>query len=145
MQPKSNGDVEVRAERDLDVFLDAIESRKKKLIDELAHLDALIAMHKDKSAKVELKSITQLKSITKPKPPRVRGVLAAARKAIEQLQDPFDKNELTKLIENNEEFAQKKISATNIRNSLRILTQAKVIKIESEATSTTCAKYCKVR
>ena len=82
--------------------------------------------------------------LLKPKPKRVRGVLAAARRAIEQFSGPFDKNQLLeKLVEIDEEFAHKKITGSNIRNALRSLTQDGVIKVESEATATSCAKYVK--
>jgi hypothetical protein len=74
----------------------------------------------------------------------VRGVLAAARKAIDQLESPFDKNELlAKLVELDEEFVHKKITGANIRNALRLLVQDKVIEVKSKATATTCAKYVK--
>jgi len=80
----------------------------------------------------------------KTKRPRVRGVLAAARKAVDQLSGPFDKNELlAKLIEIDQNFAHKKVTGSNLRNALRLLTQNGVIKVESEATATSCAKYVK--
>lgn len=122
---------------------------------ELNQLNALLEIYQ-KSSKAELKSTTlqllqtepELKStlqlLTKPKPPRVRGVLAGARKAIDQLETPFDKNDLlAKLVEIDEEFAHKKITGANIRNALRLLVQDKVIEVKSKATATTCAKYVK--
>jgi len=92
----------------------------------------------------ELKAMPHPVREMKTKAPRVRGVLAAARKAIEQLPGSFDKNQLlAKLVEMDPEFAHKRISAANIRSALRLLTQDGVIKIESEATATSCARYVK--
>ena len=106
------------------------------------HLNALITKHESGSARGELKVMPPRP--LKTKKTRVRGVLAAARKAIELLPDPFDKNQLiAKLIELDEEFARKKITNSNIRNTLRLLTQDGVIRVESEATATSCAKYIK--
>lgn len=119
--------------------------RRARVLAELSLLDAMIAFYQNEPAKAELKSLPQFKLQAKPKPPRVRGVLAGARKAIEQLPSPFDKNQLlAKLAEIDEEFADKKVTGANIRNALRLLTQKGVIKVESEATATTCAKYIKV-
>ena len=77
----------------------------------------------------------------RPRQPRVRGVLAAAREAIEQMPGSFDKNQLLAKLKEREEFAHKEITGSNIRNALRLLTQDGVIKVESEATATSCAKY----
>lgn len=80
----------------------------------------------------------------KEKQARVRGVLAAARKAVDQLGGPFDKNQLlAKLVEIDAEFVHKAITGSNIRNALRLLTQAGVIRVEQAATATSCAKYVK--
>ena len=144
MQPELNAAVRSDANRALEDLLEALLSRREKVLTELTQLDALIATYKNEPSRAELKSIPQLKLQTKTKQPRVRGVLAAARKAIEQLSSPFDKNQLlAKLVEIDEEFAHKKITGANIRNALRLLTQDGVIKVESEATATTCAKYVK--
>ncbi len=110
---------------------------------ELNQLNALITTYQNESSKEELKSTSHLKQI-ETKEPRVRGVLAAARKAIDRLPGPFDKKQLVeKLVEVDEEFAHKKITGANIRNALRLLMREGVIKVETEATATTCAKYIK--
>ncbi|HET6977695.1 MAG TPA: hypothetical protein VFI24_15295 [Pyrinomonadaceae bacterium] len=122
-------------------ILNAALARKEIVLAELNILDATIKYYQ-KSTKAESKSVAQLVKI-KPKP-RVRGVFAAARKAIDQLQGQFDKNQLIeKLVEIDGEFAHKKITGANIRNALRLLTQSGVIKVASEATATSCAKYVK--
>jgi hypothetical protein len=111
---------------------------------ELSHLNFLIAKYEGSPAKTELRQMPMPRLLLKPQPKRVRGVLAAARKAIEQISGPFDKNQLlAKLVEMDEEFAHKKITGSNIRNALRLLTQDGVIKVESEATATSCARYVK--
>lgn len=103
-------------------------SQRREIEEELSHLNALIMRYESGS----------------PKQPRVRGVLAAARKAVQQLQDPFDKNQLIeKLKEIDGGFATREISGSNIRNALRLLTEDGVIRKEREATSTSCAKYVK--
>lgn len=118
-------------------------AHKREVDEELGHLNALIMKYQSSSSKGELKMMPPRPRIN-TKRPRVRGVLAAARKAIEQLSGPFDKNQLlAKLIELDEEFAQKKITGPNIRNALRLLTQDGVIRVENEATATKCAKYVK--
>ena len=123
---------------------DHLLAQKLEIEAELFHLNALIMKYESGSSKGELKMMPPIKPQFKTKQPRVRGVLAAARKAIEQLSDPFDKNQLlAKLIELDGEFAHKKITGSNIRNALRLLAQDGVIKVESEATATSCAKYVK--
>jgi hypothetical protein len=123
-------------------LLNASLARRERVLAELSLLNATIAFYQNESTKAA--SVSPLKLQNKPKKPRVRGVLASARKAIDQLPSPFDKNQLLeKLVEIDEEFAQKKITGANIRNALRLLTKAKVIKVASEATATTCAKYVK--
>ena len=114
---------------------DHVLAQQRELETELIHLNALIKKYKSGSSKGELKLMTP-KTRT-----RVRGVLAAARKAVEQLSGPFDKNQLLAMIERDEEFADKKITGSNIRNALRLLAQDGVIRVESEATATSCAKY----
>ena len=129
-------------DRTVEDLLNALQARKEKVLAELSQLNATIAFYQNESTKAESKSAPQLVKI-KPKP-RVRGVFAAARKAIDQLPSPFDKNQLLeKLVEIDGEFAHKKITGANIRNALRLLTQNGVIKVASEATATTCAKYVK--
>ncbi|HKV37258.1 MAG TPA: hypothetical protein VJP89_23145 [Pyrinomonadaceae bacterium] len=112
----------------------------------LFHLDALDALiKKDESGppKGELKMMPLPEQRVEIKKARVRGVLAAAKRAIEQFSGPFDKNQLlAKLIED-EEFAHKEITGSNIRNALRLLTRDGIIKVESGATATSCAKYVK--
>ena len=123
-------------------IFDLALARREELLIELRQLNALIATYQSGAPKMESNPKPRL---IPPKQPRVRGVLAAARKALEQLPDPFDKNQLLqKLVELDEEFTHKRISGANIRNALRILTQEGVIRITSEATATTCAKYKKV-
>lgn len=113
-------------------------AQRQDLDEELTHVDALIGKHQVISARGELK----IMRLTRPR--RVRGVLAAARKAIEQFSEPFDKNQLlAKVIEIDIELAHKKITGANIRNTLRLLTQDGVIKVQCEATAKTCAKYIK--
>jgi len=109
---------------------------------ELSHLNFLIAKYEGSPTKADLRQMPIPKLVLMPKPKRVRGVLAAARKAIEELSGPFDKNQLlAKMMEMDEEFAHKKITGSNIRNALRLLMQDGVIKVESEATARTRAKY----
>lgn len=122
---------------------DRLMAQQREIKEELFHLNALIKRYESGSSKVEVKVTSLLKPRLKTKQPRVRGVLAAARKAIEQISGPFDKNQLLAMIERDEEFAHKKITGANIRNTLRLLTQDGVIKVESEATATSCAKYVK--
>lgn len=125
-------------------FLNALLSRREQVLVELNRLNLLIATYQNESSTPESKSPPQLKPQITTRQPRVRGVLAAARKAIDQLSGPFDKNMLlAKLVEIDEGFAHKKITGANIRNALRLLTQDGVIKVESKATATTCAKYVK--
>lgn len=144
MQSEPNAATQPDANQKLDDLVEALLSRREKVQAELSQLNALIAFYQNEPLKAELKSVPQLKLQTKTKQPRVRGVLAAARKAIEQLPSPFDKNQLlAKLAEIDEGFAHKKVTGANIRSALRLLTQDGVIKIESEATATTCAKYVK--
>lgn len=130
--------------RELEDLLNALLSRREQVLAELNQLNALIATYQNESSKAELKSTPPLKLRIKTKQSRVRGVFAAARKAIDQLPGPFDKNQLlAKLVEIDEEFVHKKITGANIRNALRLLMKKGVIEIESKATATTCAKYIK--
>jgi hypothetical protein len=123
-------------------FLNSLLVKKVALEEELEHVEALIAIYESKILRNPLK-LTQPLSL-KEKQTRVRGVLAAARKAVDQLAGPFDKNQLlAKLVEIDEELVHKKITGSNIRNALRLLTQAGVIRVEKEATATTCATYVK--
>jgi hypothetical protein len=146
MQQELNAAIRPEANRALEDLLEALVSRRQQVLAELTQLDTLIAIYTNQPPRAELKSMPQLKLLTNTRQPRVRGVLAAARKAIEQLPTPFDKNQLVaKLIEADEDFAHKKITGANIRNALRLLTQDGVIKVESEATATSCAKYVKAR
>src|SRR5437016_2954952 len=97
-------------------LLDGLLVHKRELEEELAHVDALIRKHQANSSKGELRVMPRMKR------PRVRGVLAAARKAVDHFSEPFDKNQLlAKLIEIEKDFANKKISGANIRNTLRLL------------------------
>ena len=132
--------------RELEYLLKALQSRKERVLAELNQLNGLIATYQNAPSTTELKSTPQLKLHIKPNQPRVRGVLAVARKAIDELPDPFDKNQLlTKLVEIDEEFAHKRITGANIRNALRKLVQDKVIEVNSKATATTCAQYVKCK
>jgi len=142
MQSEPSTAVRPEPDQSLENLWNALLARREKVLTELAQLNEMIATYQNESTKPEPKSVSQLLQI-KPKP-RVRGVLAAARKAIDQLPSPFDKNQLLeKLVEIDGEFAHKKITGANIRNALRLLTQDGVIKVVSEATATTCAKYVK--
>lgn len=112
----------------------------EELQQELVALDVLIARYQSTMPRGRLKVMLPLRT----KQPRVRGVLAAARKAIDQFSGPFNKNELlAKLIEMDNELGHKQITGSNIRNALRLLTQNGVIKIVDPATPTSCAKYIK--
>jgi len=129
---------------------DRLLVQKRELQAKLCNVDGLITdvndlikKYKRGSSRGELKMMPPVLRL-KTKRPRVRGVLAAARKAVDQLSGPFDKNELlAKLIEIDQNFAHKKVTGSNLRNALRLLTQNGVIKVESEATATSCAKYVK--
>jgi len=146
MHSELNAAKQSDANRELENLLKALLSRRDKVLAELHQLNGLIATYRNEPSTADLKSTPQLKLQIKPNQPRVRGVLGAARKAIDQLPDPFDKNQLlAKLVEIDEEFANKKITGANIRNALRLLVQDKVIEVESKATATTCAKYIKCK
>jgi len=143
MQSEQNAAIQSETNRELEELVNALRARRERLQVELNQLNGLLEIYQNESSKAELKSTLQLLQ-GKPKPPRVRGVLAGARKAIDQLESPFDKNDLlAKLVEIDAEFVHKKITGANIRNALRLLVQDKVIEIKSEATATTCAKYVK--
>jgi hypothetical protein len=119
-------------------LLDGLLAHKRELEEELVHVEALIRKHQASASK------GQLKMMPRTRQPRVRGVLAAARKAVDLFSEPFDKNQLLeKLREVDEDFAHKKISVANIRNTLRLLTQDGIIRVQSEATATTRATYIK--
>lgn len=117
-------------------------SRIRELEAYLDDLNTLIDRHERSASRSKAKSPRQLKQV-RPKQPRVRGVLAAARKAIEQLPGPFNKKQLLDVIKMDQELAGKKISDANIRNALRILTNKGVIRVANSATPITCAKYIK--
>lgn len=114
---------------------------KRALEQELDELNTLITRYQSGLSKEELRTTSQLQELIKT--PRVRGVLAAAKKAIQDLPDPFNKNELLTKLREDEYFADKKITAANIRSALRILAQKKIIVVSSNATATTCATYVK--
>jgi|ERR1041384_3477696 hypothetical protein len=117
-------------------LLETLLARKSKLEKELSHLDALITIHQADLPRGELRIIPQTK------PARVRGVYKAAKKAVELFSsEPFDKNQLLqKVVEIDEDFANK-ISAANIRNALRLMTQKGIIRVETAASATKCATY----
>jgi|KBSMisStaDraftv2_1062788.scaffolds.fasta_scaffold07306_11 hypothetical protein len=104
----------------------------------LSYLAELIEYEEPGSSQGEL---IRLPSRAKTKQPRVRGVFAAARRAVDQLSGPFDKDQLLEKLESDAEFVDRKITASNIRNALRLLKKNGVIKVESEATATKSAKY----
>lgn len=114
--------------RDLEAYLD--------------DLNGLISRHERSASRSKAKSPRQLKQV-RPTKPRVRGVLAAARKAIDQLPDQFNKNQLLELVKRDQELAGKKISDATIRNALRKLTTKGVIRVAHSATPLTCAEYVK--
>ena len=115
-------------------------AQQQEIQERLAVLDDQIDAYESGSAKAELKV---LPSRVEPKQIRVRGVLAAARRAIDQLSGPFDKDDLLAKLKADAEFVDKEISVSNIRNALRILKERGVIKVENEATATSCARYVK--
>jgi hypothetical protein len=115
-----------------------------ELDEELGHVKALIMTYESASSKRELRMMPKPKMQIVIKQPRVRGVLAAAKRAIEELPEPFDKNQLLEKLKQDEVFADKEITGPNIRNALRLLTQSGVLRVESPATATQCAKYKKV-
>lgn len=117
-------------------------SRIRDLEAYLDDLNMLINRHERSASRSKVKSPRQLRQV-RPKQPRVRGVLAAARKAIEQLPDQFNKNQLLDLVKMDQEFAGKKISDATIRNALRKLTTKGVIRVAHSATPLTCAEYVK--
>lgn len=79
----------------------------------------------------------------KPKQRRQRGILAAARKAIDDMDGPFDKDQLAEKLREVDEFSQREVSTRNLRNTLRSLTRAGVITVARRATPSTCAIYIK--
>lgn len=117
----------------------------KALDEELDELNRLITRYQSGSSKEELRTNSSLRDLSPPRQKRVRGVLAAARKAIEDLPDPFDRNQLGARLREDEEFAGKEISETSLRSALRQLTEEKIIAIERDATATSCATYVKNR
>lgn len=121
----------------------ALDEKLGKVDEELVHLDALIMTYESASSKRDLRMIPKPKMRIEVKPRRVRGVLAAARKAVEQFADPFDKNQLLEKLKQDGEFADKEITGTNIRNALRLLQQDGVIRVARPATATQCAQYVK--
>lgn len=133
---------------DLKIYSDVMDrrtlvlSRIRDLEGELDELNRLITRYERRASGSKAKAPRQLQQVG-PNQPRVRGVLNAARKAIEQLPDRFNKKEVLKLVELDQELAGKKISDENIRNALRILTTKGVIRVVNSATPTTCAEYVK--
>ena len=113
-------------------------SQQLEIEKRISYLDELINDHEGDSTKGEL---IGLPSPVRSK--RVRGVFAAARRVIDQFSGPFDKYQLWEKLKEDEEFAGKEISESNIRNALRLLKENGVIKIESEATATKRATYVK--
>lgn len=115
---------------------------KRALEQELDELNTLITRYQSGLSKEELRTTSQLKELLKT--PRVRGVLAAAKKAIQELPPgPFNKNQLLAKLREDEYFAAKEITAANIRSALRMLAAQKLIVVKSNATATTCATYVK--
>lgn len=125
-------------------LLAELKKRKKELERELEQVNGLIATlasYDGGSVKVE-SNIRSLPTRPETKPVRVRGVLAAAKRALEKLPEgAFTKNQLLDALQRDREFANKTITPSNIRNTLRLLTQIGAIKVESEATATSCARY----
>jgi uncharacterized damage-inducible protein DinB len=130
-----------------DLVDDLLATRKRVVAQQdalqkvLSHLDQAIKLYEDAFDPQQASEIVLLPPPVKTKRPRVRGVLAAARKAIEEMSGPFDKNQLLEKLQREAGFSDKKITRNNIRNALRLLTQDGVIKVESEATAKSCAKY----
>jgi hypothetical protein len=70
-------------------------AQQRELEEQLVHWNALITKHDSGgSLKGELKIMPPPKPRPKTTKTRVRGVLAAARKAVEEFSGPFDKNQL---------------------------------------------------
>lgn len=100
---------------------------------ELAQVNTLI---KDEDGR---SSIAAFKIVPKT---RVRGVLALAKKAVEQFSESFDKKQLlSKMEEIDQELAHKKVTDANIRHTLKLLRQSGVIRLESAATPRSRARY----
>ena len=134
MQQEKLGDL-LKWRKELVSQRDEIETR-------ISYLDELINDHECGSPRGEL-TVIQSRSRVERKPPRVRGVLAAAKRAIDQFSGPFDKNQLRAKLQEDAEFANKQITASNIQNAIRSLKETGVIRVESEATATKCAMYVK--
>jgi hypothetical protein len=130
---------------------DELEQERSRLEEQMIalnkriyHLNELISeSHSIPSHSSPAKGELKVMPPPKAKQTRVRGVFAAAVKAVEQLSDPFDKNQLIAQLKLDDEFAGKEITTSNIRNALRLLKDRGLIKVESEATATSCARYVK--
>jgi hypothetical protein len=134
MQKESLADL-LKWRRELVSQRDEIEKR-------ISLLDELINDHECGSSRAEL-TVIQPRSMVETKQRRVRGVLAAARRAIDQFSGPFTKNELRAKLKEDAEFAGKEITLSNIQNAIRSLKEIGLIRVESEATATRCATYVK--
>jgi len=135
-----------------------LEAYRRQLEEQLTLVDALLRNF-DRIAGVpsdlfepEIGSgVSPLRSVPNPFQPqavpnvrkqtRVRGVLAAVKEIIEELAEPFDKNDLMARLKDRDADLAANISTANLRNTLRILTRQGVIRVQTEATSTKCARY----
>src|SRR5262249_49198925 len=119
---------------------DELVSQQLEIERRISYLDEEINDNEGDSSKGEL---IGLPTRDETRQRRVRGVLAAARRAIDQFSGPFDKNQLLAKLKEDEGFAGKEISASNLRNAIRLLKENGIIKVEKEATATKCATYIK--
>lgn len=126
-------------QRELLLHEQEILIHKQEIETELLQVNTLLGNHKRGASPVKLKIVEEKQT----GPVRVRGVLAIARKAVEQLSQPFDKKDLLAKIEEFDEELAHKITDSNIRNSLRILTQSGFIRLESKAFGKSRARYVK--
>jgi hypothetical protein len=126
------------------------------LVDEvLRNFDRIAGVSSDLFEPAIGAGVSPLRSVPNPFQPqavpnarkqtRVRGVLAAVREIIEELAGPFDKNDLLTRLKDKDADLADNISPANMRNTLRILTRQNVIQVQTEATSTKCARYIVTR
>lgn len=115
-------------------------SQKQEIEKRIDYIDAEINYTEDDSSEG---TVIELASRAESPKRRVRGVLAAARRAVDQFSGPFTRHQLQEKLEEDGEFAHKKITTSNIRNAIRLLKKTGIIKVEKEATATQTATYIK--
>jgi hypothetical protein len=139
-----------------------LQAYKDKLLQQLDLVDGLldnfdriagVADDAFESARVTGAALRAVPDISQPmlefgganRQRRVRGVLAAVREIVQDLSGPFDKNQVrAKLTEKDPDLAAS-VSPANLRNTLRLLAKNGDITVQTDATSTTCAKYVSKR